>query len=709
MSKIYSAVFATALTAIIFGFSGSTVQAERQVQLINFATTPWRYNTNGMDQGTAWRSRTFADASWPSGMGLLAYETGTTYPYPFNTIFDSSVTNVITCYFRAHFNMAASDLIFPLTLVMSNLVDDGCLVYLNSNFVAAIRLPQNAGYLTVATGGPGTEGMYETPVYINNATNFLLVGDNVIAVEVHQSSAVSSDIVQGLSLTAIVPTTLSITSQPPSQVAATIGSQFTLTAGISGGPGLYQWQRDNGAGTFVNIAGANGMVGTGGVFTTTFSSTPLAISTSIYRLVVSNGVNTVISSTSTVTVAADTSGPYMLAANVMEEATRTNRIQITWNERLLGGQSGPVCAGCGTNFTVVLAATGVPVTVSNVLYNPSGGPPPDLAPITILQMSTTNWFIGSNYYIIVNRVRDEQRNVIAPNSVIGVGWPISVNTNVMVYGGGWEYHNDWGNPFNPDPTIYQQAWYALDYNTVTNGHWGSGCGVMYKDPFVTQVVLCRGELNPTCGELGSWVQNPTLFRASFVVPPSLGTNVTLRISELVDDGYVMYLNGVELRRVNVPAGPVNENLRSSSQYADGQCASNNMSVVLRPGTNVIAAAVCQDAVDDGLNGGDIFWALRLDVTQISYRISPVPANGVSPVRLGYSHPSFRNVMFTWPTNIYGYALEYTTNITRVGQNTVLGPWYQAQTNMAIGMVTNYPLPATVGPGPAYIFRLHKVP
>jgi hypothetical protein len=354
---------------------------------------------------------------------------------------------------------------------------------------------------------------------------------------------------------------------------------------------------------------------------------------------------------------------------------------------------------------VVLAASNLTVTVSNVLYNPSGGP--NTEPITILTMSTTNWHRGTNYHIIVNRVRDSQNNLVAPNSVIGVGWPMNANTNVMDYTASWEYHNDWGNPFNPDPTIYQQAWYALDYNTATNGHWGSGvCGVIYKDTLIDPgtYVPCRGVL---CSEIGSYVRNPTLFRSTFVVPTNLATNVTLRVSHVVDDGYVLYLNGAELRRVNVGGtGPVDENTRTPAEAPDGQCASNNISVELRPGTNVVAAALCQFGTE-GLNGGDIYWALRLDVTQTSYRLSPVPANG-SPVRLTATRLSNRNVTFTWPTNIFNYALEYTTNITRVGQNTVLGPWYQAQTNMAIGMVTNYPAPVSAS-GPAYIFRLHKVP
>src|SRR5262245_9078794 len=114
--------------------SGASGLAQRRVQLLDFTATPWRYQTNGTDQGLAWRSSTFDDSDWPSGFGLLGVETTpNVYPYPFNTPFTAYDPNILTYYFRAHFDMAASDLVWPLTLVMSNLVDDGCVVYLNSN------------------------------------------------------------------------------------------------------------------------------------------------------------------------------------------------------------------------------------------------------------------------------------------------------------------------------------------------------------------------------------------------------------------------------------------------------------------------------------------------------------------------------------------------------------------------------------------------
>src|SRR6266540_92077 len=435
----WRALLATALTAMMLGSASPCAQAQRRVQLIDFTATPWRYEASGTDQDVAWRSRTFIDTGWPSGLGLIGVEpTPNVYPYPFNTTFNPYDANIITYYFRAHFDMAASDFLFPLTLVCSNLVDDGSVIYLNSNEVARIRVPADQNYLTAA-GFQAAEGVVEG---VNISTNGLRMGDNVIAVEVHQSGTGSSDLVHGLSLTAIVPTAVSITSQPQSQ-SNTLGVAVVLSVGVAGGPALYQWQRDNGSGAFTNVPGAT--LGS-------YTNTPTVAGTAIYQVVVYNGVNSVTSGPAIVTASADTFGPRMLYAIVAEEATLTNRIQIVWNEKLTNTT---VCPGCGTNFTVVMVASNVPVTVSIVLYNPTGGP--GASPVTSLRMSTTNWFPGSNYYVSVSRVRDTVGNVIAPDSRIAVSW--ARHTEIVEPDHLWSFHS--AAVFEPD--IFDQPWTATNY------------------------------------------------------------------------------------------------------------------------------------------------------------------------------------------------------------------------------------------------------
>lgn len=684
MRKISSAVLAMALTAILFGLGAPSAQAQRRVQLIDFTTTSWRYNASGTDQGRAWRSRTFADAAWPSGMGLLGGFSGAldVYPYPFNTIISPYNDQIITYYFRAHFNMAASDFIWPLTLVMSNLVDDGCVVYLNSNQVALIRVPADPAFNTPATGGPAAEGAYEPTIM--PMTNGLVVGDNVIAVEVHQNATGSSDITLGLSLTAIVPTALAIASQPPSQLTTTVGQSVILSVGVSGGPALYQWQTNNGVGTYVNVPGATAA---------SYTFTPSAAGTNVFRAVASNGVNMVISTTCTVTALADKSGPLMLSAIVLEEATRTNRIQIAWNENLL---TSTVNLQSATNFSVMLIPSNIVVGISNVQYNPGTYPLPGIPPTVTLTMNTTNWHIRTNYCIVVNNVRDARNNVIAPNSRICVSW--ATTTNVMQMGDAWDYFDSYVFV----PTIFSQSppWMATNYVVDYNNGWGgqfNSCGIYYKDPN-SQILNCAGD--SLCTEVS--IQNqPTLFRRTFTLPSSVtnGT-VQLKLRYILDDGAVIFLNGKELLRVNMPGvrgDPITDTTLATANVANPTCVTNDnvpvpVDIPFFPGINWMAVAVCQGNPLPPNNAEDVAFGLEMDVRV--YSSPPVLPNPVP--RMIVSKPTATSARISWPSG-YGYALEVKSSM-------VGGTWMEAQTNMANPMVISNL--STMG-GSCF-FRLRKV-
>jgi hypothetical protein len=102
----------------------------------------------------------------------------------------------------------------------------------------------------------------------------------------------------------------------------------------------------------------------------------------------------------------------------------------------------------------------------------------------------------------------------------------------------------------------------------------------------------------------------TYFRHSFVVPdPSGYTNLILRL--LRDDGAVVYLNGTEVTRSNMPSGTINSTtLASSTVSGTGETTyySNNISLTsLVAGTNVLAVEVHQDIA----TGVDLSFDLEL--------------------------------------------------------------------------------------------------
>src|SRR5437870_175414 len=84
-----------ALMAALVGWLAcpARVTAQTSLELINITGATWRYLADGTDQGTAWRDKSFNDATWSTGRALIGFEsTPAEYPYPFNTIYPNNGT-----------------------------------------------------------------------------------------------------------------------------------------------------------------------------------------------------------------------------------------------------------------------------------------------------------------------------------------------------------------------------------------------------------------------------------------------------------------------------------------------------------------------------------------------------------------------------------------------------------------------------------------
>jgi Calcineurin-like phosphoesterase/Purple acid Phosphatase, N-terminal domain len=177
----------------------------------------WSYLDNGSDQGTAWRSTAFNDSGWKTGPAQLGYGDGdeaTVVSYGSN-----SSAKYITTYFRRHFSVTNPAAFVSLTLNLKR--DDGAVVYLNGVEVHRGNMPTGAvGYTTRATSA--LSGADETTFFPSSlSTAQLAAGDNVIAVEIHQSDPASSDISFDLEL--LGNTSVSVTRGPYLQMAAPNG------------------------------------------------------------------------------------------------------------------------------------------------------------------------------------------------------------------------------------------------------------------------------------------------------------------------------------------------------------------------------------------------------------------------------------------------------------------------------------------------------
>jgi len=235
------------LTAVIVDAGGMTVTSRPVTITVtnnsNYAYiitngAYWRYKDDGSDQGpNNWTSVSFDDSSWAIGQADLGYEiVGNGYANlhpPRTTVNGGPVgARFITTYFRHSFYLTNWAQSGYTNLVLHLLRDDGAVVYINGTPVWTNNITASPiTYTTVAAGTGGSEdgtvyNVYGAPL----PPSLLQEGLNVVAVEIHQASATSSDISFDLMLMAEPPSPVVPPARPNIGLAYTAGApQMTLT------------------------------------------------------------------------------------------------------------------------------------------------------------------------------------------------------------------------------------------------------------------------------------------------------------------------------------------------------------------------------------------------------------------------------------------------------------------------------------------------
>ena len=164
--------------------------------VINMTNHTWKYLVEGTNQGTAWRERDFDDSSWISGVGLFGFEsTPGVYPYRFQTTW-LPIDGRITYYARTHFQWNGSN--WPDVLLRAtNYIDDGAVFYLNGVEIGRVRLTNEVVEFDTPAQPSFAEGQ---PDVLEFRIHSMQRGDNVLAVEIHNASPLSHDIVFGMSM-----------------------------------------------------------------------------------------------------------------------------------------------------------------------------------------------------------------------------------------------------------------------------------------------------------------------------------------------------------------------------------------------------------------------------------------------------------------------------------------------------------------------------
>ncbi len=277
----------------------------------------WKYLDDGSDQGTAWHDTTFNDDSWKTGSGEFGYGDGGEA-----TVIDygSDANNkYITTYFRKSFSLTQNDLC-AFNFEINILYDDGAIVFLNGKEILHPNMSTTGtiGYHTLAISSISDTG--ETTYYSYPVDpSYFKAGNNLLAVEVHQSAANSSDLSFDLEL---------IMNKPQTENFVSVSREYTLT--LTGAYGLTAVYEANGECVIPEIISDN--------LTLSKECSPYVAQGDI---VVDSNVTLTIEPGVEIRMAEH--GNMFIYGNLQAHGTESERILFTINPEYSGSEWGALC------------------------------------------------------------------------------------------------------------------------------------------------------------------------------------------------------------------------------------------------------------------------------------------------------------------------------------------------------------------------------
>lgn len=547
----------------------------------------WKYLDNGSNQGTGWRAPAFNDAPWASGPGVLGYTDGNDQIDTTISFGPDSGNKYITTYFRRAFNSPSPTSFTGLRLRVRR--DDGVVVYLNGAEVFRDNMPTG----TPPTYTTAASSAIEPTSYLQQSLSLtgLLAGNNVIAAEIHQANATSSDAAFDLAFDGIIATNAGAfnavyLSSPAAQQV------FTNPPGVT----LNAFARSTASTASQVDFYANGAK-IGEDLSSPFSASWPAPAAGVHLL---NAVavfpgRSVTSAPVQITVLA----PPSLAVEIsvpQPGAAFTLPANVTLGANATPGQA---------------AISGVQFFANGVLVGQDA-----TAPYTATLAESSP---GMKQLVAV--ASDTLGNLATSAPVnISFAQP-SVGEQIISFGDSWKYLDN--------GTDQGTAWRVPGFDDRL---WASGPARLGYggDGEFTSISF---------GPNANARYITTYFRKTFdVADPSGFTQLLLRVVR--DDGVVVYLNGAEVFRDNLLSGPVNWNaLALATIDGGGETAPLEIKLLatsLLPGANTLAVEVHQAA----LNSSDVGFDLSL--------VGLHPAT--SPQEIYLTQPS-EGAHFNGPTNI----------------------------------------------------------
>ncbi len=209
-----------------------TVQTQLPAAPLFGQGASWRWRTGTSEASApveAWRAITFADASFTTAPAPFWYGdvlTGGTQI--------TGMSGVYSCIFLRK-TFVVSDVSQVATLQLGAMVDDGFVAWINGTEVQRVNMPGAAG--SAVTISTLADNAAEPPPFktytLPNPAAYLVTGENVIAVQVFQSSLTSSDLGFDASLDVTLVETIPPTIASVTPAAGTITNLTAITITFS--------------------------------------------------------------------------------------------------------------------------------------------------------------------------------------------------------------------------------------------------------------------------------------------------------------------------------------------------------------------------------------------------------------------------------------------------------------------------------------------
>ncbi len=571
--------------------------------LISPTNQVWRYFASNTGPALDWASPTFDDSSWPEGRGLFGKESN--YPYPVATpIIPPTQGGPVTAYFRTHFTWTAG-WVNSVTLKGTNFVDDGCVIYLNGVEISRYNMPAGEpGYDTLAVsanpgGYPNLTGgepvMVRTEINLSSLTNGnsnpLRTGDNVLAVEVHNSAQSSSDTMFGLSLFAGIDDWI-FCLQPGSPTNRTIIEGDSTTFQIEAFcPSVvsFQWYRNTALGEEL-IPGATAN-------TYTLNDVVITRDTGIYYCRLTGPTGTVESRHALLVVLPDDSSPFITSASARADGSG---VTLGFSKRL-----NPTSAENPENYTFTPPLEVLRAILSNEATSAT------VALVTTPALSSVAYTL---------HVADLTDNLSPPNWLTPnpTHIPLTSVESVLSWSApDWNYTT---NTMDGSP-----SWKLSEF--VPGTDWSVGRGLFGTETTPATLVGAPAAIDtflpPNDDPAAPDARVTTYFRRQISLPP-IPAGSRYMIRHFADDGFIAYLDGVEIHRFAMPAGAVSFATRSTG-IPTGDATLRSFTFDGTAGTHTLAVELHQAEV----NSPDVLFGMEISVVN-----SPIPGLSIHPAGPG---------------------------------------------------------------------------